>query len=142
MGLKCCCELWVEDPEQGSQKAASCPAGKEPVMILEIVKTLSFFLSLLCLYPVVLGAFFEPGSRWEDRLVLTLARIGLAGCVCFLSGLLFAEPWRAGAKPGAHVLTTLPVRLYLWTIFGVGVLFVLSWYLEEFYVPYLSRNLP
>lgn len=111
-------------------------------MILDIAKALSFFLSILCLYPVVLSAFFVPGSGWEDRLAMTLARVGLAGCVCFLSGLLFAQPWRVGAKSGEHVLATLPVRMYLWTILGVAILFALSWYLEEFYVPYLWRNLP
>jgi hypothetical protein len=110
-------------------------------MILEIAKVLSFFFSILCLYPVVLSAFFMPGTRWEDRLALALAKVGLAGCVCFLSGVLFAEPWRVDSKPSEHLLATLPVRMYLWTLLGVGILFVLSWYLEEFCVPYLWRNL-
>lgn len=39
------------------------------------------------------------------------------------------------SKPAEHLLATLPVRMYLWTILGVSVLFVLSWYLEESYVP-------
>jgi hypothetical protein len=104
-------------------------------MILDIAKASSFFLSIFCLYQVVLNAFFVPGSRWEERLILALAKIALAGCVCFLSGLLFSQPWRMNSKPAEHLLATLPVRMYLWTILGVSVLFVLSWYLEESYVP-------
>jgi hypothetical protein len=111
-------------------------------MILDIAKALSFFLSMLSLYPVVVSAFFVPGSRWEERLAMALAKMALAGCVCFLSGLLFSEPWRMDENPGERLLATLPVRLYLWTIGGVAVLFLLSWYLEEFYVPMLGRNQP
>jgi hypothetical protein len=111
-------------------------------MILEIARALSFFLSILCLYPVVLSAFFVPGARLEERLAMALAKIALAGCVCFLSGLLFSEPWRLDDKSSEHLLSTLPVRMYLWTILGVAVLFVLSWYLEESYVPWLWRNQP
>lgn len=111
-------------------------------MILDIAKALSFFLSILSLCPVVLSAFFVPGSRWEERLAMALAKVGLAGCVCFLSGLLFAKPWRMEGEPGEHLLATLPVRLFLWTILGVAILFALSWYLEEFYMPYIWRNQP
>jgi hypothetical protein len=109
-------------------------------MILDIAKALSFFLSILCLYPVVLCAFFVPGSRWEDRLVMALAKVALAGCVCFLSGLLFSEPWRIDDEPAEHLLATLPVRMYLWTILGVAILFMLSWYFEASDVPWLWRN--
>jgi hypothetical protein len=99
-------------------------------MMLDIAKALSFFLSILSLGPVVLSAFFVPGSRLEDRLVLALENIALAGCICFLSGILFARPWRVDARNGEHVIETLPVKMYLWTVFGVAVLFSLSWYFE------------
>lgn len=108
-------------------------------MILEIARALSFFLSILSLYLVVDCAFFIPGSRWEDRLVLALARVGLAGCVCLLSGILFARPWET-SRTSEHLLATLPVRLFLWTVFGVAVLFALSWYLDVSPVPWLWRN--
>lgn len=111
-------------------------------MILDIAKALSFLLSILCLYPVVLSAFFVPGSRWEERLAMALAKVGLAGCMCFLSGLLFSRPWRMDGEPAEHLLATLPVRMYFWTILGVAVLFALSWYFEESDVPWLWRNLP
>ena len=110
-------------------------------MILDIAKALSFFASILSLYPVVVSAFFVPGSSWEDRLALALARVGLAGCTCLLSGILFARPWLADPR-GEHLIATLPVRIYLWTVASVAVLFTLSWYLEVSYVPLLWRNLP
>ncbi len=110
-------------------------------MLLELTRTLSFFVSMLALYPVVVSAFFVPGSHWEDRLILAVARIGLAGCLALVSGILFARPWLY--QDGVHrLLAALPVRIYLWTILGVAILFLLSWFLEEFYVPYLWKNLP
>jgi len=110
-------------------------------MILDIAKALSFFASILSLYPVVMGAFFVPGARMEDRLILALARVGLAGCISLLSGILFARPWLADPR-GEHLIATLPVRIYLWTVTGVAVLFILSWYFNQPNVPWLWRDLP
>lgn len=110
-------------------------------MLLEIGKVLSFILSLLSLYPIVLSAFFVPGTRWEERLALSLARIAMAGCICFASGLLFSWPPRAD-RQGEPLMRTLPVQMFLWTLAGVAVLFLLSWYLETYYVPLLWRNQP
>jgi len=116
-------------------------------MLLEFARTLSFFVSMLALYPVVAGAFFVPGSQWQDRLILFAARMGLAGCLALVSGILFARPWvnkdetgQDGA--GRRLLAALPVRVYLWTVLSVAILFLLSWYLDEFYVPYLWKSLP
>ena len=116
-------------------------------MLLEFARTLSFFVSMLALYPVVAGAFFEPGSHWQDRLILAAARMGLAGSLALVSGILFARPWVYQDGPGQdgtgrRLLAALPVRIYLWTILGVAILFLLSWYLNEFYVPYLWKSLP
>jgi hypothetical protein len=111
-------------------------------MLLEFARTLSFFVSMLALYPVVAGAFFVPGSHWQDRLILALARMGLAGCLALMSGILFAKPWAHQDDAGRRLMAALPVRIYLWTILGVAIMFLLSWYLEEFYVPYLWKSLP
>jgi hypothetical protein len=110
-------------------------------MILDIAKALSFFASILSLYPVVMSAFFVPGTRWEDRLILALARVGLAGCICLLSGILFARPWHADPR-GEHLIATLPVRIYLWTVAGVAVLFTVLWYFDNPLVPWLWRSQP
>ena len=58
-------------------------------MLLEIGKAVSFITSILSLCALLDSAFFVPGSRWEERLVGSLLRIALAGCVCFASGLRF-----------------------------------------------------
>jgi hypothetical protein len=111
-------------------------------MLLDLTKALSFFVSMLALYPVVAGAFFVPGSHWQDRLILAAARTGLAGCLALVSGILFAKPWVYQGGAGRRLMAALPVQIYLWTILGVAILFVLTSYLEEFYVPYLWKSLP
>lgn len=67
-------------------------------MLLELARTASFFLSLLSLYPVLMSAFFIPGTHWQERLAMALLRVVLAACICFASGLFFpgrpAEPGR------------------------------------------------
>jgi hypothetical protein len=108
-------------------------------MVLELSRALSFFLSMLSLYPVLVSAFFVPGSHWQERLALSLLKIALAACVCFLSGLLFS--WPSPVNPdGQSLMTTLPVRMFLWTLAGMAVLFALSWFLEEYYVPLLPHR--
>jgi hypothetical protein len=110
-------------------------------VLLEIGKALSFIFSLLSLYPIVLSAFFVPGTHWEERLSLALVKVAMAGCICFASGLFFYRPPRAD-REGEPLMRTLPVQMFLWTLAGVAVLFLLSWYLETYYVPLLWRNQP
>lgn len=107
-------------------------------MLLELARPLSFFLSILSLYPVMLSAFFELGTRWEERLEMALVRVGVAACVCFGSGMLYA--WRPGAGAGEPLLSTLPVRLFFWAMGGTVVLFVVSWWLDTYYVPLLRHD--
>ncbi len=109
-------------------------------MILELARPLSFFLSMLSLFPVLSSAFFVPGSRWEDRLEMALVRVALAACICFSSGLLYA--WHPRTVPAAAepLLSTLPVRLFYWTIAGMAILFAITWWLDTYYVPLLHHG--
>src|SRR5580698_4283465 len=111
-------------------------------LLLEIGKVVSLLLSILSLYSLLVGAFFVPGSYWDERLVNSLERIVLAGCICFASGLLFNWPGYRDCEADSDVTRTLPVRLFFWTLLGMALLFALSWYLEEYYVPMLWRNQP
>ena len=111
-------------------------------MILEIGKALSFFMSILSLCALLASAFFVPGAGWEERLSGSLLRIAVAGCVCFASGLIFQWAGRSVEHIDASVMRTLPVRLFFWALLGMTLLFLLSWYLEEYYVPLLWRNQP
>lgn len=111
-------------------------------MLREIGKAVSFMLSILSLYPLIVSAFFVPGTRWQDRLTMALGRIVLSGCFCFASGLFFERESLGAGDPGEPLLSTLPVRLFLWTVVGVAILFVISWYLDAYFVPLLWRNQP
>jgi hypothetical protein len=107
-------------------------------MLLELARPLSFFLGMFSLYPVMLSAFFVPGAHWEERLEMALLRVALAACICFASGLLYAWPSNTGTPE--PLLSTLPVRMFLWTLAGMAILFVLSWYLDTYYVPMARRD--
>jgi hypothetical protein len=108
-------------------------------MLLELARTLSFFLSMLSLYPVMMNAFFVPGTRWPERLAGALLYIALAGCVCCMSGLLYSRP-SPGNPEGELLMSTFPVRMFLWAMVGMALLFSLSWYLEEYFVPLMRHD--
>ena len=78
-------------------------------MLLDLGKAVSFATSLLSLCALLDSAFFIPATRWEDRLVACVARIGFAGSVCLISGLLFHL-----SQPRVPLARTLPVRLFLY----------------------------
>jgi hypothetical protein len=109
-------------------------------MLLELLRPLSFFLSMLSLYPVMLSAFFVPGAHWEERLEMALLRIVFAACVCFASGLLYAWHSPDAQEPSEPLLSTLPVLLFLWALVGMALLFALSWYVDTYYVPMARRD--
>jgi hypothetical protein len=107
-------------------------------VLLDLGRAISLAFSILSLYALLNTAFFLPATRWEERLVASLARIGLAVCVCLISGILF----RYQTRPEIPLIRTLPVRLLLCTLLGAAVLFALGWYLDRYYVPLLWRNQP
>jgi hypothetical protein len=94
-------------------------------------------MSILSLCALLDTGFFVPGTRWEERLAASLARIIFAGCTSLMSGLLFHL-----SQPQVPLAQTLPVRLYLWALSGFSVVFVLGWCLDVYYMPLFWRNLP
>jgi hypothetical protein len=107
-------------------------------LLLDLGRAAAFACSILSLYALMATAFFAQGTRWEERLAESLARIVVAAGVCFASGLVF----RISERTHEALTKTLPVRLFLWTLLGYAVLFVLAWYLDEYYVPLIWKNLP
>jgi hypothetical protein len=105
--------------------------------LLDFGKVASFLASVLSLCALLDSAFFVPATRWEDRLIASLARVGFAGCVCLISGLLFHV-----SQPRVSLARTLPVRLFLWAIASFSLFFVLGWYVDVYYMPLFWRNLP
>ncbi len=97
--------------------------------MLKLAKAATFFASLLALYWTALSAFFLPGLRWQERLLLGLARLALTGLLCLLSALIFRLPTRT--NPAAHLplTSTLPLQLFFWAAPILTLLFLASWYL-------------
>ena len=111
-------------------------------MLLELGRAVSFFLSILSLFPAMYSAFFVPGAGWEERLALSLDHIAISACICFASGLLFALPVRVHARIRLSLLSTLPVRMFFLALAAMTLLFAASWYLETYYIPLLYKNQP
>ncbi len=111
--------------------------------MLPVAKVVALALSILSLYLLLAHAFFVPGSPWGDRLLDGLGTMGLAACVCFASGLLFEIPERKfDPEPTPPLMRTLPVRLFFWGVGVMAVMFVLSWFLAEDFVPLIWKNQP
>ncbi len=98
-------------------------------MILDLSKAASFLLSILSLLHLTARAFFYPEPRWQDRLLLALPALALATGICFAAGILFRWPARHNPDAGLALGETLPMRLYLWTIPTLAILFTLCCYI-------------
>lgn len=111
--------------------------------MLDIGKALSFAASILSLYALMGAAFFVPGTHWQDRLIASAARIVIAACVCFASGILFRqEALQRHPDSDLSLTSTLPVRLLFWGLSPMALMFLLSWFLEAYYVPHIWKNQP
>lgn len=111
--------------------------------MLEIAKFLGLTGSILSLADLLGHAFFIPGSGWGDRLISALAVLGFAASVCFASGLLFEIPSRRfDPEPVPPLMRTLPVRLFFWGVSLMAVMFLLSWFLANYFVPLIWKNQP
>jgi hypothetical protein len=111
-------------------------------MLLDLGKSLTFIASLLSLFPLLFSAFFVPGIPWQDRVLFSLDKAAVSACLCLASGLLFFASSEPRSFSLAPVLATLPVRVFLWALVGMVLMFVASWYLETYYLPLLWKNLP
>ncbi|HZB88882.1 MAG TPA: hypothetical protein VE291_09520 [Terracidiphilus sp.] len=107
-------------------------------MLLDLTRALSFFGSIVALYAAAINAFFVPGTRIQDRIVLALLHLGFAACVCLVSGIFFAWP-QPSQSAHAHaqrtpiaLASTLPVRMFLWSLAAIALLFFASWYLASY----------
>jgi hypothetical protein len=107
-------------------------------MLLDLGRALSFFLSILSLWYLMTAAFFLTATTWQQRLLASLARIVLAACVCFVSGFLF----HLKSNPPVPLSRTLPVRILLYALPAIILLFLLAWLLDAYYVPLLWKNQP
>jgi cation transport ATPase len=99
--------------------------------MLDLAKAGSFFVCILVMYLAAIHAFFDPGARLQDRVLLALAYLFLAACVSVFSGFIFIWPVRSNPEYGRRLISTLPVRVFLWASVAIVALFLSSWYLGD-----------
>jgi hypothetical protein len=112
-------------------------------MLLDLGKALSFFTCIVLVYHAAIHTFFALGARWEDRLALSLLKLALAACACFLSGMIFTWPSRNNPDRGLALSATLPVRFFFWSSAVIVALFMSSWFLGDLVqqaAPYISNR--
>ena len=109
-------------------------------MVLELGKFASLLLSILCLCALLHSAFFIPASGFEDRIFASFKTLAVAACACWASGWIFSRWARRMGMGNPRVATTFPMMMFWWTSAIVGLLFVVSWYFEVYYLP--LRNTP
>jgi hypothetical protein len=108
----------------------------------ELGRLVFLILTILSLYALLDSAFFTIGSHWQNRLEDSILTLGIATCVCFAGGIVFSLTESSNEAKTAPLSRTLPVQLYYWTVGGTVLLFFLSWYLEQYYIPMIYKNQP
>jgi hypothetical protein len=109
----------------------------------ELAKVAALILTIISIYALLGSALFVPGSPWQQRLLTSIETLAMTGCVCFASGMLFRLTTPSVADQEEPPMTrTLPVQLFFWSLGGVVLMFLLSRYLEVFYIPTIWKNQP
>ncbi len=112
-------------------------------MFRELAKAVALILTIISIYALLCSVFFVPGSPWQQRLLTSIETLAMTGCVCFASGLLFSITTQSvNGQEVPPVTRTLPVQLFFWSLGGVVLMFLLSRYLEVFYIPFIWKNQP
>jgi hypothetical protein len=104
----------------------------------ELARAGALILSIASIYALLGSAFFAPGVSWHYRLFASVQTLAMTACVCFASGLLFHLTERSEPP----VTRTLPVQLFFWSLGATVLMFLLSRYLEVFYIPTIWKNQP
>jgi hypothetical protein len=112
-------------------------------VLRELAKAVALILTILSIYALLGSAFFTPASPWQHRLVAALETLLMTGCICFASGLLFSlTSGPALGHDSLRLSRTLPVQLFFWSLGATVLMFLLSRYLEVFYIPLIWKNQP
>jgi hypothetical protein len=112
-------------------------------VIRELAKVAALILTIISIYALLVSAFFVPGSPWHQRLLTSVETLAMTGCVCFASGLIFRlSAQSASGQKEPAVMRTLPVQLFFWSVGATVLMFLLSRYLEVYYIPTIWKNQP
>jgi hypothetical protein len=106
-------------------------------MLLELAKPVTLLASVLSLSILFHTAFLEPATNVE-RLQDALGPFLLAAAMALVCGLVFLsdESERTERHDVAALLHTFPMRVFCWATVGMGVFFLLAWYLEAHAILY------
>jgi len=99
-------------------------------MILELARPVALLGCILSLLGVFRAAFLEPGSDVEQRITGSLGPLLLAVGIALAGGLIFQAGSHDRAGHSTSLIDAFPMRVFLWSIAGMLLLFLLSWYLE------------
>jgi hypothetical protein len=103
-------------------------------MVLELARPVALLCGILSLLGVFHAAFLEPVGDVEQRLVGSVGPLLLAAGIALAGGLTFQARRPAGGNSSsehvAPLIETFPVRIFCWSVIGMAVFFLLSWYLE------------
>ncbi len=111
-------------------------------MFRELAKAVALILTIVSIYALLGSAFFAPGSPWDQRLLNSVETLAMTACICLASGILFSVTEQSGPASARILMRTLPVQLFFWSLGGMVLLFLLSRYLEVYYVPTIWKNQP
>jgi hypothetical protein len=109
-------------------------------MLLELAKPVALLLCILSLLMVFHAAFLsledpnlipQPHHALEQRFADSLLLLSLSAAIAFTGGQIFRA-----TEPTAcpTLLSTLPVRIFLWAACGMPPLFFLARFLETHYI--------
>ena len=107
-------------------------------MLREFGRLVGVICSIVSLYAVFETAFLAPAADIEQRILDTLAMLGLAAAVSLLGGVAFYPSLKVIDSQPRLLFTTLPVKLLGWGMLFMTLLFALATYLEANH--FLNRN--
>lgn len=103
-------------------------------MCLEFAKLGSLLLTILSIYALFHTAFLSPSHTLDERILESLKMLAMAAGAAMLSGFIFRDWARQVGLAGGRVWRTFPVRMFLWASSGMLLLFLVSLYLEHYFV--------
>jgi hypothetical protein len=104
-------------------------------MFLELAKSASLLASIVSLCALFHATFLGLETNLEERLWNILGMLIVATAISFLSGELFRAK-QSPTRTSDSLTATLPVKLFLWAIGIMLILFLVAWYLETHYIFY------
>lgn len=108
-------------------------------MLLELAKPLALVALVLALLMLFHAAFLGPEASTLQHLDDCLGPLLLSASAAVLGGLLFLPARRARVVPISRLRalwSTFPVRIFVFSLAAMTLLFVAAWYFESFVLPY------